>query len=131
MANTSRWRTWVLILTGAVIMACRLFKSADAAIAVYDAHGRRDPFIPLIGQEKNVSARLTDVRSVYEVDLEGIAMGADGKRLAIINGEIMKVGDRVGDLEVKKIELNSVTISIDGNLHTINLTEEGRTRGEQ
>lgn len=96
----------------------------------YEAHGRRDPFVPLIGHEKSAAAKLKDVTSIHELNLEGVAMGAEGGRVAILNGEMLREREKVGDVEIKKIAANSVTLSIDGVEHMIKLSEEGGVKGE-
>ena len=92
----------------------------------YDAHGKRDPFMPLVGQEKPGGALpLAEIASVDDVKLEGIAGVVAGKRMAIINGELVKKGFKAGEIEVKSIAKNSVLIAISGREYTINLPEEG------
>lgn len=91
----------------------------------YEPHGRRDPFVPLIGQQRGAMPRLRDVTSVHELNLEGIAAGSGGKRMAVMNGEMLRENEKVGEIEVKKITSNTVTVLIDGNYHIVRLPEEG------
>jgi len=91
----------------------------------YEAHGKRDPFVSLVGPEKTTSLKLEDIMSVDDVRLEGIATGAKGSMTAIINGEILKQGDKVGEVEMRKISTRSVTIAIGGNTYEIKLPEQG------
>ena len=90
----------------------------------YDPQGKRDPFIPLIGQEKNVmGAGLETVASPDDLKLEGIATGAGGKQAAILNGQIVKEKDKFGSLVIKKISRKSVEISIEGRDYKLSLKE--------
>lgn len=98
---------------------------ASAKVFQYEAHGRRDPFVPLIGKEKPMVVRIEDVVSTDDLRLEGIAIGAKGERIAILNGEMLKEKRKIGDLEVKKITERTVTVSIGGQDHIIKLSEEG------
>lgn len=96
----------------------------------YDPHGRRDPFVPLMGVEKQGFGRVEDISSIEDVHLEGVAIGANGKRVAIINGEMLKENSKVGDFEVKKVEKKSVTVSIAGKIYDLVLPEEGGVKSE-
>ena len=101
---------------------CEVFK--------YDARGRRDPFVPLIGQDKVTVAGLSEITSVEDIKLEGIAIGAKGKKTAIINGEIVKVGAKTGEVEIKSIDHKSVTLTISGKEYKVSLSEEGGPKSE-
>ncbi|MDP3804074.1 MAG: hypothetical protein Q8Q87_00820 [Candidatus Omnitrophota bacterium] len=96
----------------------------------YEPHGRRDPFVPLIGQDKAAAAGLADVTSIEEIKLEGIAINANGKRTAIMNGEIVKEGDKTGDVQILKVGHKSVTLLINDKEFKVSLPEEGGSRGE-
>lgn len=97
----------------------------------YEPRGKRDPFVPLIGQDKNVIAALADVTSVEDLKLEGIAVGAKNKKTAIINGEIVKEGQRAGSIEIKKIAAGSVELLMGGKPHILKLSEEGGFKSDQ
>lgn len=91
----------------------------------YESKGKRDPFVPLVGAEKPAAARLADVTSVEDMRLEGVVLGAKGGAAAIINGELIKSGDKVGDIIVKSITKTTVTLSVGGKVHELKLPEEG------
>lgn len=91
----------------------------------YESHGKRDPFVPLVGIDRPTTSKLEDITSITDVKLEGIATGSGGKIVAILNGEIVKEGDKFGDIQVKKITKQSVTIVMGGKNHVIDLIEEG------
>ena len=97
----------------------------------YDPHGKRDPMVPLIGQEKQGGAsKFSEIASIDDVRLEGIAGEDAGNRTAIINGELVKENFRSGEVEVEKIENNSVTLTISGKEFTIKLPEEGGRKSD-
>ena len=96
----------------------------------YEPHGRRDPFVPLIGQDKIQAAVLSDISSVEDIKLEGIATSADGRRTAIMNGEIVKEGERIGEVEIKKIGHKSVIFLLNGKESKVSLPEEGGLKSE-
>ena len=91
---------------------------------------KRDPFVPLIGQEKTQVTGLSDVASIEDIRLEGIAAGADGKKAVMMNGEILNENEKIGEVEVKKIETKSVTILISGKAFSLELPEEGGAKSE-
>jgi hypothetical protein len=112
------------------LMAVSAAYCAEAPIEVfkYESKGKRDPFVPLVGQEKGKSAGLETVTSIQDVALEGIAIGASGKNVAILNGRMVKENDKIGVLEIKKITQKSVRLSIDGDVHTLSLQEPEKGR---
>lgn len=87
----------------------------------YDPKGRRDPFTPLVGQERGTSSGLESVASFDDLKLEGIAVGAHGRQVAIINGQMVKEQDKFGALLIKKISRKSVELSIEGRDYTLTL----------
>ncbi len=106
-----------LIFTCIPLGTCEGFK--------YEAKGRRDPFVPLVGKEISSVASLMTISSIADLKLEGIATGPKGKNVAIMNGEMVKERDRFGELEIKKITKKAVTVLITGAEYIVELPEEG------
>lgn len=104
------------------------------AVFEYESNGKRDPFVPLVGQEKaKKSSGLEDITSIEDVRLEGIAMGASGKNAAILNGRMVKDNDVFGVLHIKNISQSTVQLSIEGKDYTLKLPkpeEENKAGGE-
>ncbi|MFA6079188.1 MAG: hypothetical protein WC779_05525 [Candidatus Omnitrophota bacterium] len=113
----------VLIFVCIPLGICETFK--------YESKGRRDPLVPLVGKEISSVANLMTISSIEDLKLEGIAIGAKGKNVAIMNGEMVREGDRFGELAIKKITKKSVIVSITGAEHTVELPEEGGTQIEK
>ena len=111
----------VFILTGAVLIS---FK-AEAEFLQYEAHGKRDPFVSLVGVEKPTATRLSDITSVEDIRLEGIVSGARGEMAAMMNGEIVKQNDKIGDIVVRSISGAGVTLTVGGKEYKLKLPEEG------
>jgi len=107
--------------------------SIEAEEFRYQSRGKRDPFVPLIGQEKaaGIVVALSEVMSIDDIRLEGIAAQTSGNRSAIINGELVKENFKAGEVEIRKITKNSVSLTISGKEYTINLPEEGGQKIEQ
>jgi len=99
---------------------------------IYDAGDKRDPFVPLVGiarmaEGKKIIESLEDIMSIEDVRLyvrlQGIAHDTTGKKVAILNGEMVEEGETVGCLTVKRILKNEVTLSIDKEEHKLNIYE--------
>lgn len=118
--------------TGLVIL---LFFSVISSVYCeepgYDSKSKRDPFVPLVGVEKNQAAGLANAASIDDVKLEGIAVGSKGNNKAIMNGELIKERDKIGNVEIKRITDKTVTLLISGVEYAVNLPEEGGIKGEK
>jgi hypothetical protein len=91
----------------------------------YESNGKRDPFVPLIGLEKeNRPSGLEDIDSIDEVFLAGIAIGPMGKNVAILNGQMVKEKDRFGLMQINKISKKAVELSIEGKNYKLDLQDE-------
>ncbi|MEA3306002.1 MAG: hypothetical protein U9R52_04225 [Candidatus Omnitrophota bacterium] len=92
----------------------------------YYSKGKRDPFISLVtGMAARSSLGLCSVETIEDARLEGIVLDSGGRSMAVLNGDVVKEGDKVYNIEVVKIYYNAVVININGKTHTINLIEEG------
>jgi hypothetical protein len=74
---------------------------------VYDDHGKRDPFVPLVSSAGMVVTYDEDL-SVNDLVLEGIVSDASGNNAAIVNGKVVKVHDQVGPYVVDVIAIDHV-----------------------
>ena len=77
---------------------------------VYDDHGKRDPMWPLVtpnGVVMNYDAKY----DITDLNLEGIVSEQNGNSIAIVNGNVVRVGDVLGEYTIKVIENNMVILS--------------------
>jgi len=74
---------------------------------VYDDHGKRDPFVPLVSSAGMVVTYDEDL-SVNDLVLEGIVADASGNNAAIVNGKVVKTHDQVGPYIVDIIAADHV-----------------------
>jgi hypothetical protein len=74
---------------------------------VYDDHGKRDPFVPLVSSAGMVVTYDEDL-SVNDLVLEGIVADATGNNAAIVNGKVVKVHDEIGPYVVDVIAIDHV-----------------------
>ncbi len=77
---------------------------------VYDDHGKRDPFLPLV-DSNGIIITYEDNLLLTDLVLEGIVLGVDDNaNLAIINGKVLKKGDKIGPFVVLHISAKSVLL---------------------
>ena len=74
---------------------------------VYDDHGKRDPFVPLVSSSGMVITYDQDL-SVNDLVLEGIVADASGNNAALVNGKIVKAHDQIGPYTVDVIAADHV-----------------------
>ncbi|MBM3254745.1 MAG: hypothetical protein FJZ08_00360 [Candidatus Omnitrophica bacterium] len=90
----------------------------------YDAGSRRDPFIPLVtpdGRLLNLDAEREEKSSLL---LEGIIYDKFGISYAVVNGMVVKIGDKISDYQVLKIDANKAVFIKDGETQEIILKKE-------
>ena len=81
-------------------------------VFVYNTHGKRDPFIPLISEDKTImgQAGWSFISSkLPEMKIEGILFDKT-KPLAIINDKIVKVGDNINNCKIVSITREEMVI---------------------
>lgn len=99
--------------------------AVEAEDFVYDSKSRRDPFIPLITHKARGAAGLEGVQTIEDVNLEGIVWDARGDSIAILNGVIIKEGQTIANVTMKRIEEKSISLLINQIEHNIQLIEKG------
>jgi|GEM_PF-2050739 len=81
-------------------------------VFVYNTHGKRDPFIPLISENKTIMAQAgwSFISSkLPELKIEGILF--DGiNSLAIINDKIVTIGDNINNCKIASITREEIVI---------------------
>lgn len=76
---------------------------------VYDDHGKRDPFWPLVGPTGFIINYGADLQ-LSDIVLEGIMTDQNGNNIAIINAMIVKPNDKIGAYIVQRIEKDRVVL---------------------
>lgn len=91
---------------------------------VYDAKGRRNPFIPLVTPEgRLLKLDKQNTASSGGLALEGIIYDKLGRSFAIVNTSVVGVGDSVGDYQVLRILEDRVILIKDGEPLEIELVK--------
>ena len=82
---------------------------------LYDAHGKRDPFVPLVTQTtRQASSGLIGVESLDEISIQGIVYDPKNGSMVIANDSLLKEGEEQGAVKVLKIEAGGALFSVNG-----------------
>lgn len=111
----------LVILILFCINVCAAF--AEEAPFIYDDHGQRDPLWSLVDAQGNIINYNKNELSLNDLILEGIMVEQSGN-IAIINGNIVNIGDRIGDFIVQEIDSFSVTLEKGQDRFVLNLKKE-------
>jgi hypothetical protein len=90
---------------------------------IYDAKGKRNPFIPLVTPDGRL-LNLEQEEVKKDLILEGIIYDKNGLSYAVVNGEIVKIGDRVDVYQVLKIEKEKIILIKEGEPLELYLKKE-------
>lgn len=102
-----------------VFVLCFLLSHFSIAFAQefrYDSHGRRDPFLP--------PGQGGESGSVGGVRLEGILLDPRGGSLAIVNGQMVREGETVNGLVLKRLGENRAFFEREGEELEVVLNED-------
>ncbi len=113
-------RKIILLVSVFLLMANMKYVLSKELVYPYTKQDR-DPFAPLINKNGLIL--------IYEeVDAKGLALKgivyADGESLAIINDEVLRIGDKIGLYEIIEIEEKKVVLKKDKEISTLKLEEE-------
>lgn len=90
---------------------------------VYKDKGKRDPFWTLLGGRGVIINYDKDIL-VSDMIVEGVMAEPTGESVAIINGNIVKLGDKVGLFVVKDIKPTAVILEKGQEIFTLKLKKE-------
>ena len=97
-----------LLIVFILICMVNIFAQAQDKI-VYDDKGRHDPFIALVTPDGRL-INLEPPEPGSKISLQGIIYDNDGGSYAIINEEVVSVGDNIFDYSVFKIDEDKVIL---------------------
>lgn len=106
------------------IVACSLSFLFAQGDFIYDAKGKHDPFIPLVTPDGRL-LKLEQEEGTAGLSLEGIIYDKNGLSYAVVNGEVVRIGDEVGGYQVLKIEENKVIFIKEGRAQEVEFKKEG------
>ena len=112
-----------LVILSILLAFCATSNAENAY--VYSSYGRRDPFVPLVGDVSRKAAdSIEDVVSIEDVHFQGVAVSGAGNMIAILNGEMLREGETVGHITVKEVARDKVKLMIDENEHTLTMLKD-------
>ncbi|MBU0683506.1 MAG: general secretion pathway protein GspB [Candidatus Omnitrophica bacterium] len=85
---------------------------------------RRDPFVALVGIQKETVQVGENDFSIDDIAFQGTVITPDGTRNAIINGEVVSEGDMIAQGIVESIGKNAIVLRINGDKYELKLFEE-------
>lgn len=85
---------------------------AAAGESLYNAHGKRDPFVPLVTLMSRSSSGLVSVEGPDDISIEGIVFDSKKGSIIIVNGAVLKEGEQYGGLKVLKIKPDGALFSV-------------------
>lgn len=107
-------KIYIAVLCIVYCVLCIAFCQAEDRF-IYDAQGRRDPFIPLVDKSSSTGLRTSfvppdlEVRLPVDIKVKGI-LSKDDEYFAIINDKVMKKGQNIGEIKIKRIEKDKVIL---------------------
>ena len=111
-------RSVIVLILGVITLS----GSLGAEEITYDSGKRRDPFVPIGGED---NASVPGFSSGFK--LEGIIYDPGMQSMAILNGKAYQTGEAVGDAKVVKILKDHVVISVEGGEKTLWIRVEEQT----
>ena len=82
---------------------------------VYDAHGNRDPFVPLVTSTmRSSSSGLLGVDNADDLSIEGVVYDPAHGSIVIVNGAILKEGEELGSVKVLEIKPEGAKVLVNG-----------------
>lgn len=101
---------WILLPAFGMIMPVGAFADEPA----YQAREKRDPFTPLVTTSTRQSPGLMGVEGINDLTIEGIVYDPKKGSIVIVNGTVLKEGEELGGIKIKKIEKSGVRLVLNG-----------------
>ncbi len=104
---------WIVSVAFGIMTTDFLWASAEK---LYNAQGKRDPFVQLVGLgARQTSSQILAVESLEEILIEGVVLDANPKNsIVIVNGSVMKEGEENGNVKLVKIKSDGAVFSVNG-----------------
>jgi len=115
-------KIFLVVFTVGLLLPCAFGQE----VFTYDAKGKRNPFIPLVTPEgRLLKLDKSEDTAPQGLAIEGIIYDKLGRSFAIVNAQVVGIGDMVGDYQVLKILENKVILIKAGEPLEVELNKEG------
>lgn len=115
-----RYFIWLLAL---IFFSFNLTFAEEEQPFIYDDQGKRDPFLSLVDKNGRYLLDSSLGDSTAGLNLSGILWDPQGKSSALINNQIVKIGETISGFTVTDISEDSVTVLKNDETYTINVLE--------
>src|SRR3989338_5580369 len=96
---------WYLLPVFGMLLLSSSLLAAEKSL--YNSHGKRDPFIPLVTSTmKSSSSNLLGIDNIDDLIVEGVVYDPKNGSVVIVNGTILKEGEEFGSVKVLKVVEN-------------------------
>ncbi len=114
---------FILLILSFLFYPLSLVSAQEEALFKYENNQNRDPFILLVTKDGKFTVTYGTIDSIDDVILEGILYDENGKSVVVMNDLVLKEHDKIGKIQVKKIEKDRVILFYKGEDHTFKLKE--------
>ncbi len=103
---------WILLTVFGMI--CAVVQVAYGQEVLYNDHGRRDPFTPLVSFTSKAASGLLGVERIEDLIVEGIVYDPKKGSVVIANNTVLKEGEELGNVRVVQIKPSGALFSVNG-----------------
>ena len=115
MNNLKRFQLFLWYLLPIFGMLFLSGTSFSAEKSLYNDHGRRDPFVPLVTTTmKTSSSNILGIDNIDDLVIEGLIYDPKHGSAVIMNGAVLKEGEELGNVKVTKIMENGAQFTVNG-----------------
>ena len=116
-----------MFVVWAVFMGTAVYGAENQKPFHYDAEGKRDPFVPLILNNRlAVDSGPDNAQSLGKPELHGILWDAAGHSIALIDNLEAKTGDTVQGYKVMAIRKDAVVLEANGQSVVLEIAFEAQ-----
>ena len=92
---------------------------------IYNSHKREDPFYPIISETGEFLSKIEQQKSqTKKLLVEGIVWDSGKNSIAIINGTVVRQGDKIEGYQVLEIRKDGVLLERDGEKEILTMPNE-------
>lgn len=119
----------IAFFAGALFFALAASAAEDTKPFRYDPEGRRDPFVPLIQNNRLTSDSGQKIQDLGKPQLHGILWDAAGHSIALIDDLEARVGDIVQGFKVVAIRKDGVELEANGQTVVLEIAFDAQSPG--